>query len=346
MVFFLVMVFILSLAVALGASAWFTRRLEVLSDHFHFSPGLLSLLGALGANIPNYVASLIAILSGQVGGGIGIIVGSNIYNIAIILGISTFAAPARRGIVLSGKEARDASLVGSMALGMMITTALAIGGLSWQGNLLVSSPAIPAARVMLIILNVLTLGFFGALSLHTLQREPELSYPTEEEAKFFNEDANDTTKSAGRTLRVLGEVIVALSIALGAVVVMVQTGQTVATDVHLPEAVLSLIILAIATSLPNTVVAFTLARTNRAPASVEEVFSSNGVNVALGVALPLLFWSSTQNVRSLVFLDAPLMVALTFVALLCMRRQRVSRPVGWMLILIYIGWITIHLLLP
>lgn len=345
MVFFLVVVFILSLAIALGASAWFTRRLELLSDHFHFSPGLLSLLGALGANIPNYVASLIAILSGQVGGGIGIIVGSNIYNIAIILSISTFAVPARRGIVLSEKEARDASLVGIIALGMMITTALAIGSLTWQGAILVSSPATLGARVALIILNVLTLGLFGALSLHTLKREPELIYQAEEQAEVFKEDGGGTTKSMSRTLRVLGEVIVALSVALAAVVVMVQTGQTFATDVHLPEAVLSLIILAIATSLPNTVVAFTLARTNRAPASVEEVFSSNSVNVALGVALPLLFWSSAQNVRSLVFLDAPLMVALTFIALLCVRRQRVSRPIGWMLILIYIGWITIHLLL-
>lgn len=88
---------------------------------------------------------------------------------------------------------------------------------------------------------------------------------------------------------------------------------------HLPETILSLVILAIATSLPNTVVAFTLARTGRASTSVEEVFSSNSVNVALGVALPLLLWPGARDIRLLVLLDAPLMVALTMVALLCVR---------------------------
>src|SRR5256885_17072495 len=56
----LLLVFVVSLLMAVGASAWFTRRLETISDLFDLSPGLLSLLGALGANIPNYVASLVA----------------------------------------------------------------------------------------------------------------------------------------------------------------------------------------------------------------------------------------------------------------------------------------------
>src|SRR5581483_8539 len=170
--------FILSLAVALGASVWFTRSLEVLSDHFHFSPGLLSLLGALGANIPNYIASLTAAIDGQAGLGIGIIIGSNIYNVAIILGVSTFAAPAARGIVLAQKEARDARLVGVIALAMMLTTALAVAALAWRDSLPVSSPALLPGTLALSMLNLLTLGCFGALSFHALQRKPDLSIPT------------------------------------------------------------------------------------------------------------------------------------------------------------------------
>jgi len=81
----LLLCFVVSLLVAVGASAWFTRRLETISDLFDLSPGLLSLLGALGANIPNYVASFVAAASGQLVVGLGIIIGSNIYNIAIIL---------------------------------------------------------------------------------------------------------------------------------------------------------------------------------------------------------------------------------------------------------------------
>lgn len=346
MVSLLVVVFLFSLVIALGASAWFTRRLEVLSDHFRFSAGLLSLLGALGANIPNYVASLTAAISGQVGSGIGIIIGSNIYNIAIILGISTFAAPAGRGMVLVRKEARDASLVGMVALTMMFTSALAVGALTWKEVLPARTPTLFLVSLALFVFNVLTLGLFGVLSFHALQREPEVAFPAEGKAEAPDEEVRRTAKRWPATVRVLSEVIVALGLALGAVVVMVEAGQTIATDVHLPEAVLSLIILAIATSLPNTVVAFTLARTGRFSASIEEVFSSNSVNVALGVALPLLFWSNAQSARSLVVFDAPLMVALTLIALLRVKKQSVSRLIGWLLILVYIGWITIHLFLP
>jgi len=338
MLYLLMLLFILSLAIALGASVWFTRRLEVLSDSLHFSAGLLSLLGALGANIPNYVASLTAAISGQVGVGMGIIIGSNIYNIAIVLGISTFAVPARHGIALARREAQDASLVGAVALAMMLTTALAAGTLVWQDTLPSSVPA----RLALLVCNLLTLGLFGLLSFHALHREHVPALPG---VRKTGAEPSVAAGSGRNTVRALAEVVVSLGVALGAVVVMVQTGQAVALQVHLPAPILSLVILAIATSLPNTVVAFTLARTGRASASVEEVFSSNSVNVALGVALPLLFWSGAPDVPSLGLLDAPLMVALTLVAVLRVRRQRLSHPTGWLLVLVYLAWVTLHLVL-
>ena len=58
----LVVVFVASLLLVVGASGWFTRRLETISDLFDLSAGLLSLLGA---TIPNYVASLVAAASGH-----------------------------------------------------------------------------------------------------------------------------------------------------------------------------------------------------------------------------------------------------------------------------------------
>lgn len=45
----------------------------------------------------DYVASLSAAISGQVGDGIGIVIGSNIYTIAVILAMAAFASPTRHG---------------------------------------------------------------------------------------------------------------------------------------------------------------------------------------------------------------------------------------------------------
>src|SRR5215472_13678230 len=75
--------------------------------HEYFSLELLSFLGALGANIPNYVASLSAFFGGYGLLGIGIIVGSNISNVAVILALAALATPGRCGIVLVELAARE-----------------------------------------------------------------------------------------------------------------------------------------------------------------------------------------------------------------------------------------------
>ncbi|BCL83881.1 sodium:calcium antiporter [Ktedonobacteria bacterium brp13] len=339
--FILITSFALSLLLAIGASAWFTRRLEVLSDLWQWSPGLLSLLGALGANIPNYVASITAIIAGQMVVGIGIIIGSNIYNIAVILGISTFASPGRRGIVLLHTEAQDASLVGVLTLAMLLTTAVVVGDRFWQGSLPTGNPTFLVVHIALIGLSLLTLGLFSLLCYHALQRKQHPAHKSQSERE-------KTTSYQANMLwfkvRLLGEMTLALALALGSVILMVQTAQSIAARIALPPAILSLLILAVATSLPNTVVAFTLARTGRASASVEEVLSSNSVNVALGIALPLLFWFNTQSDGLLALLDGPLMVVLTGITLLCIFRRHISHITGILLVLVYIGWVILHIL--
>src|SRR5260370_42357520 len=93
-----VVLVLVSLMIVMVTSAWFARRLESLCEMFGLSIGMLSLLSAIGANIPNYVASAVAIMGGHVDVGIGIIVGSSVYSIAIILGIRTLASPPATGI--------------------------------------------------------------------------------------------------------------------------------------------------------------------------------------------------------------------------------------------------------
>jgi cation:H+ antiporter len=148
---------------------------------------------------------------------------------------------------------------------------------------------------------------------------------------------------AVRVFRVSGEVVLSLVVALMGVVVMVQSGQTVTTDLHLPQALIGLVVLAVATSLPNTVVAVSLARTGEAAASVEEIFSSNSINAALGVALPLLFWQGVLHDRSILFLDMPLTILLTLGKFAGVFKRRMSRAFGVVLLCTYAAWVIVHL---
>jgi cation:H+ antiporter len=331
----LILVFMMSLLVTLGASALFTRTLEAISDMFDLSTGLLSLLGALGANIPNYTASIVAIAGAQFAVGLGIIIGSNIYNIAIILAISTFATPSRQGITLTLKEAQDARLVGVYTLAIMLTVLLGV----WLLSLL---PPGTQGHAALLVTNILALSIFAALSHHALHRVTHIDETATYTAIIGNPSQGNSSLLAG--MRTIAGTILALGIALAGVIVMVQSGQEIATAVHMPPAILGLLVLAVATSLPNTVVAFTLARTHRATACVEEVLSSNSINATLGIALPLLIWHDALHDRLLVLLDTPLMVAVTLVALLCVMRRRVGHPVALALLVMYAVWVGVHML--
>ncbi len=338
-------VFLASLLIAIGSSAWFTRRLEAICAALDWPPSLLSLLGALGANIPNYAASIVAISGHEMEVGLGIIIGSNIYNIAIILGIVTFAVPHRDGIVLKVRMAHDVRTVALYTLTGMLTTLCGVWFL--PGTPLVSLFRVPLLfTILLTIVMVTMVALFGGLILHALRRT------------HYDHDESLTVPMLWRMARQkwvsavplrqlliwIGEALLALVTALGAVVVMVQSGQSLTSALHMPQVLAGLLVLAVATSLPNTIVAFILARTDREASCVEEIFSSNSINATLGIALPVLFWHSVVHDQLLLWLDAPLMVVLTLAGLLCVLRRRVDRIVGALLLLSYVAWVIVHVL--
>jgi cation:H+ antiporter len=324
------LVFSAALGVALRASAGFTRVLEDLGDQWGMSPGLLSFLSALGANIPNYAASLSAFAGGHGSVGLGIIVGSNIYNLAVILGLVTFASPGGHGITLASAEIPDVRRVARLAASMALTTWLTF--VLWG---LGHATSLPLALPLAAIADVLALCLFLGLIIHALQRVPR------HEAVRSTFDAA-VSRSTVR-LPILSAL--ALTLALAGVIVMVRAGEVAGAEVHLPTPLLSLVVLAVATSLPNTVVAYQLARTARTSACVEEILSSNGINLALGIAVPLLLWrDGIMADFLLLWLDMPLLCILGLVALALVRMHRIPRLVGAGLLAAYALWVVVHVL--
>ena len=323
-------IFLVSLAIVIATSARFTRKLEELCEALNLSIGILSLLSALGANIPNYVSSTIAILSGHTDVGIGIIVGSNIYNLTIILGLCALLTPERAGVTLDVREKRDVGTIVRYALAIML---LAFVVICWlPGAPFVAAHYTPGIfHALLLLSSLVTLVVFSALLVHIIRR----THGGEGTTVHHHEVKRKAPLSI---LRLAGEILLTLAIALGGVLVMVQSGQTLTADLHMPSVLAGLLVLAVATSLPNTVVAVSLVRTGEAAACVEEVYSSGGINAALGVVLPLLFWQSILNDRFLLLLDAPLTLALILYTLFFVLKGRLSRGTGILLLIIYIGW--------
>lgn len=328
-------IFLISLTIVIATSARFTRKLEELCEALNLSIGILSLLSALGANVPNYVSSAIAILSGHIDVGIGIIVGSNIYNLTIILGLCALLTPERAGMTLDVREKRDVGVIVRYALVIIF---LAFAVMFWlPGGPFVTPRHVPAGfHILLLLSSILTLAIFSALLVHILRR----THGGEGTTVHHHEVKRKAPLSI---LRLGGEIVLTLAIALAGVLVMVQSGQTLTADLHMPSVLAGLLVLAVATSLPNTVVAVSLVRTGEASACVEEVYSSGSINAALGVVLPLLFWQGMMSDRFLLLLDAPLTLALILYTLFFVLKGRLSRGTGGLLLAIYVAWVLVRL---
>jgi cation:H+ antiporter len=309
--------------------------MERLSDYEHLSAEILGFLTALGANIPNYVASLAAFAGGHGLVGIGIIVGSNIYNIAVILGLATLATPGRRGISLHDRaalEVRHLAVLAATMGGMMLVVVVISSAVS----------ASPAHQAIQVVLNLVILALFALVIRDALR--PDNSTEVGGSYQSASSSVPGLTAPA-LPWRLILLAIAALAITLVGVIVMVQAAQTAAAALNLSPLILSLVILAVATSLPNTVVAYQLARTESAGTSVEEILSSNAINLALGCALPLLFWPIVFDDGLLTRLDLPLLTLLGLTVVATVYTRRIPRWAGVGLFGVYALWIAVHLLL-
>jgi cation:H+ antiporter len=318
--------------VVIAASTWFTSRLEVLCEVLALSVGLLSLLGAVGANIPNYVSSAVAISTAHTEVGGGIIIGSCIYNIAVILGLCALAVLNGKGIVLDRQQRRNMRLIGRSALAITLLSLLALALLPEMPK----APALPHQTLILFAVSLAALVCFGLLVLHIFKH----SHGIDRDETALAHHMSGKRRGVLTLLRPGAEVILALVISLGGVQVMVGSGQVMTADLHLPPAFAGLVVLAVATSLPNTVVALSLVRTGEGIACIEEIFNSNSINIALGIFLPILLWLGPIAYHLLLLVDGPLMILLTLALMTSVFRGRLS---GIALLGVYIAWIILRL---
>src|SRR5260370_28572454 len=187
-------------------------------------------------------------MGGHVHVGIGTIVGSSVYNIAIILGICTLASPAATGIALNAQESQDARGIAWYALTIML-------GILGILALLVVTPGVGEIRkadpslFLLPGASVVVLGIFSALIVHILRR----SHPAPASSLVTHTHIHLSKSPPVRVFRLSGEVPLSLVVALMGVVSMVQSGQTVSPDIPLPPAPTAFLVLAPPTSFPTTV---------------------------------------------------------------------------------------------
>src|SRR5438552_3022021 len=131
--------FVASVTLMLLASAWFARRLDHIGLRLGLPEALLGLLTALAADAPEISSAIAALVQHNHAVAVGVVVGSNAFNLAAMLGLSAVvAARVRARHELLELEA----FVGLWLLGVML--AVVAGSLDETiGAVLATAVALP-----------------------------------------------------------------------------------------------------------------------------------------------------------------------------------------------------------
>jgi len=105
--------FLVSLVVTLAAAALFARMLDRLGVRIGLPEALLGLLTAVAADGPEITSAIVALIKGAGAVSLGVVVGSNVFNLAAMLGLTA--------IVAGGIRLRREALTVEGIVGVLVT---------------------------------------------------------------------------------------------------------------------------------------------------------------------------------------------------------------------------------
>ncbi len=281
---------------------------------------------AFGTSIPEFVVSIVSGISGSTDIMLGNVIGSNIFNILGILGVTAVITPLLVQKETIYKET-PFSLLGAFLLFLLATQAFIDNnnfGLHITQNTEVFAHIGTVSGIILLTQFVIFLFY-------VISTAKDSGDTKDEELEELKKAEKITTKTsvvyviAGLTLLILG----GRATVLGAI--------HIAEFLGLSEQIIGLTIVSIGTSLPELVTSVAAAKKGHADIAIGNVIGSNIFNIFFVLAVPLLFVS--VPVTGLVIQDLIVLIVTTvlfFLLVFSFKKMYVGRKEGVIMILLYI----------
>lgn len=280
---------------------------------YGISPMIIGLtIVAFATSAPEFVVSLLATLDGSPALAIGNVVGSNIANIALIVGASAVILPMT---VERSVFSRDYPfMMGSILLTLAIVYTF-------------SAINLPSGLLLLVVLGVF---LYKCLKIALKQNREFRATGTERAV-------TETGSVGANAIKVLGGVV---GLVVGAQL-MVKSAINIASEFGVPELVIGVTIVALGTSLPELATAIVAALKKEPDISLGNILGSNIFNTCFilgGVSVIKPIPVPEEALR----FDLP---AMAFVALLLFPLMRlgykVTRADGILLLVCYVSYIVL-----
>ncbi|MGH9170217.1 MAG: hypothetical protein ACRD0Z_05025 [Acidimicrobiales bacterium] len=317
--------FAIGAVVSLGTSWLLVSRLERVGERLGLSEALLGLMAALAADSPEITAAVTALVHRQESVGVGVVVGSNVFNLAALLGLGALVAGRvhlHRKVVL---------LSGVVAVWVAVVCLVSVLGI-----------IDPVAGLVLVL--VVMIPYVVALTSHRtwLRRLPLPPRLTGAILSAVDEEALDLV-SAEPPRRGTGRdglvAAAALVVVVAASAFMEGGASSLGRHFGIAQEVVGGLILAAVTSMPNAVAAVHLASRERGAAVLSTALNSNALNVTAGLLVPAIFLGLARPSGAGVLVVCSY-VGLTLVTLaMAYSDHGIGRSAGLLVIFLYAAFV-------
>ena len=274
---------------------------------------------ALGTSSPELLVSLNSVYKGSDSLAASNVVGSNIFNILVVLGISSLITPLK---VKSRIVRRDVPLL--IAISCSVWAMSSTGTLTWQAGIFL---------LFCLLINTMW-------EINTIKEK-------DDDIKTAEPEINDFSFSNNLVSTITKLVFGIILLGFGANV-LVSGSQDLARTLGIKETIIGLTIVATGTSLPELVTSIVAAFRGKTDLAIGNVIGSNLLNQLLILGSCTLFSGlgglaiSTDLIRT----DIPVMVLTTFACMpIFWTKGKITRFEGFILLNIYIFYVLDKILL-
>lgn len=293
----------------------FVEGASSIAKKFHVPPMIIGLtIVAMGTSAPEAAVSISSSLSGQNDMAIANVVGSNFFNILIVLGVSSIIAklPVQEDTIKKDTP-------------FLIFVSLLLVVLGFNSSL---------SRIDGIILLTLFTLFLINMVKSSLKGSSNDSINNNGEAAVAIDTSVQESISMPKTI--LFSIIGIVGIVFGGDIV-VKSATTIATSFGMSENLVGLTIVAVGTSLPEFVTSVVAVKKGENEIAIGNVIGSNIFNILLILGLAAVINPITMS--TLALMDAIFMTIITVLLYLFMKKDNsLVKKQGIVLIVIYIAY--------
>lgn len=291
---------------------WLVDGASSVASNFKVSKLLIGLtIVAFGTGAPELAVSFSSLINGSTDILIGNVIGSNIVNVLLLIGIAAVIRPIK---------VRKDTVSKELPLLLLISTALIVLILDVNLSGAMMNTFSRADAIICLLFFAIFLYYIISLARKNKKEAKEVEKPKYKLGKSF-------------LIVLLGLIGV-----VGGSELVVNSASTIAATIGISERIISLTVIAIGTSLPELVTTITAARKGESDLLVGNIVGSNIFNICIVLALPVVFAGSiTPN--NFQAIDLVMLIFSSVLACLLARRDhKITRFDGVLMLIIFTAY--------